>query len=196
MSANNSKMLAKIEEVQDRLRVMLEQGCIAFANGGGSAGGAGMGAPIVDDRFKGQGNARFAPLSYDYAKQKAGQAGKLRKLQKQAGRVASKMIPVAYQSNTGTMTGIGSSKNLPILVRTGKLRQAVTAGRARIVIVPDGTRGRVIFAGLPKYAKYHEEGSASLPVRSPVKPNAADRARMVLVMQKYLKANLPRYAIG
>ena len=195
MSADPRGLLLKVDQTKTRLRAMLEQGCMAFANGGAggsSAGVAGRGDPIVDDRFKGQGNARFAPLSYDYAKAKAGNASHLRKVQKKLGRKVSGMTAVAYQSNTGEMTGLGSGKNLPILVRYGTLRQAVTSGRARVVIAPTGDRGRVIFVRLPKYAKYHAEGSGSLPVRDPVKPNMADRAKMIAVMQRFLSVSLGR----
>jgi hypothetical protein len=190
MSLDRSGLLLKIEQAKERLRATLEAGCIAFANGG-----TGQKKGFVDDRFAGQGNARFAPLSYDYAKAKAGNASALRKAQKKAGRTVSRLIPVAYQSNTGTMVGIGSSKNLPILVRSGALRQAVSAGKARVVILPTGDRGRVYFANLPEYATYHDQGKGRLPVRRPVMPNAADRARMVAVMRKFLGAGLAR-AIG
>ena len=193
MSADQQGLLLKVEQTKARLRATLEAGCIAYANGGaGGAGGAGRGDPIVDDRFKGQGNARFTPLSYDYAKAKAGNASALRKIQKKAGRKVSGMVPVAYQSSTGEMTGIGSSKNLPILVRSGALRQAVSSGRAKVVILPGGDRGRIIFARLPEYAKYHAEGSGNLPVRDPVKPNMADRTRMIAVMQRFLAVSLGR----
>lgn len=188
MKQPNLKFLAKIEQAKQRLVDALEHGCLAYANGGeGPNGIAGGGDPIVDDRFKGAGNARFAPLSWDYAMRKAASAKKLRKLQKKEGHTVSKMIPVAYQSRTGVITG--TSNNLPILVRTSRLRHAVKAGRARVIIAEDGTRGRIVFVGLPKYAEYHEGGDG-VPARSPVKPNEADKARVVKSMRDFLRESL------
>ena len=57
--------LRRISLAKKALRTALEAACIAYANGG-----TGQAAPIVDDRYKGQGNKRFAPLSDDYARRK------------------------------------------------------------------------------------------------------------------------------
>lgn len=190
MSVDRSGLLLKVEQAKERLRATLEAGCIAFANGG-----TGQAKPIVDDRFKGEGNSRFTPLSYAYAREKANASKGLREEQKKAGRTVSREVEVAYRRRTKTGVSIKSSKNLPILVRTGALRQAVSAGKATIIILDSGDRGKVYFARLPEYARYHAKGAGRLPMRSPVKPNAADKARMILVMQKFLSASLGR-AIG
>jgi hypothetical protein len=171
MAAPGIEALKRIAQARQALRQALEAACTAYANGA-----VGQGSPIVDDRFKGGGNRRFTPLTADYAAEKRGRAKALRGGMKAAGRVVSK--------------GSGA---LPILVRTGLLRERVSRGRRhRIVVAADGLSATIYFTGLPGYAIYHHTGAGKLPVRSPVQPNAADLAAFKAVMLRVLRARINR----
>lgn len=183
--------LRKVEAAQKALRVALEAGCIAYANGG-----TGQAAPIVDDRFKGAGNQRFAPLSPDYAARKPlllARHGKITGNIK-VGKRQPRFIPGPTFQRGATSGRVGNrligGKALPVLVLSGKLRQAVTAGNARISVAPDGSRATITWTGLPDYAEAHANGVAPLPQRHPLRPNTADRARFVGVMRKHVAAAL------
>lgn len=174
----NLAVLKRIAQAKQALAQALEAACRAYAigSGAGKTRVPGQAAPIVDDRFKGAGNARFVPLSPDYARQKNRMAPSLRKGIKATGRVVPK----------GKATA-----GLPILVRTGKLRARVgTGGTHRIVVSPDGMSAVITFSNLPGYAVYHHQGSGKLPVRSPVVPNEADRQKFIAVMQRVLRMRL------
>lgn len=165
--------LRRIRQAKQALAQALEAACIAYANGG-----QGQASPIVDDRFKGGGNRRFAPLTPRYASAKAGRSGRLRQALKAAGRVVPK--------------GAGT---LPILVRSGVLRQRVAMGRAhRITLQPDQLRATILFINLPGYAIYHHTGTPKMVQRSPVAPNAADLARFKEVMLRVLRMRLGKAA--
>ena len=211
MTLDNTRLLLKLDQVKSRLRATLDRGCRAFAFGGlGPQGLAGAGTAIVDDRFKGQGNARFTRLSPGYERFKAGQVAKEQRTGK-AGPPGSDLV------NRGRVTGKtgskkvrgtsarGGGKNLPILVgpnvyRNGTivhhgstLREAVSKNPGhRIFIRDSGAKARVFFVGLPIYAKAHHLGLNGLPVRSPITPNLADKARMIAIMQRFLSASLGR----
>jgi hypothetical protein len=153
----------------------------------------GQGDPIVDDRFKGAGNKRFPPLTYAYAREKSGQSLSLQRQARKERRKGSKLIDVGFTSSTGTLRGFGSSKNLPILVRTGKMRQAVLAKQGHS-ITQSGSIATITFRGLPDYALYHHTGSGKLPVRSPVEPNLADIERVKAAVSRRLTAVLGKGA--
>lgn len=177
MAAPGLDALRRIEQAKQALAQALEAGCIAYANGA-----TGQASPIVDDRFKGQGNGRFPPLSPAYAKAKRSAAPALRGGIKAAGRVVPR----------GGATGA-----LPILVRTGALRQTVSGGRQhRIVLNVSGLQATIYFTNLPGYAVYHHTGAGRLPQRSPVQPNAADIAKFKAVVERVLRMRLGRARAG
>jgi hypothetical protein len=154
----------------------LHAACVSYANGA-----TGEGAPIVDARFSGEGNARFTPLRPATIRQKQRMGSGLRAAMKAKGRVVSRLVP----SSAG--------KVLPILVRSGLLRQRVSRGkRHRIMVGKHGLQATIWFTGLPKYAAYHHTGAGRLPMRSPVSPNAADRARFVAIIQRRFRAMMGR----
>jgi hypothetical protein len=78
----------------------------------------------------------------------------------------------------------------PILVRTGMLREAVR--RSGLVTVQRG-RARVVFR-LPDYGRFHEQGTARMPRRSPVQPNAEDRAAWASRVRQALQQLIKRRA--
>ena len=145
-----------------------------FANGG-----PGNANPVVGDRFQGAGNARFAPLSVSYADWKSGKAKSFNQHQKATYGKGSKLIPDAH----------GNAKNMPILVRTGKLRAAVVTSSAHYIrATSDGAT--VIFARLPPYAKFLHNGTPKMPARSPVSPNDQDIKRVVEMTSRWVSAQI------
>lgn len=175
MAAPGIEALKRIAQARQAISQGLEAACVSYANGA-----IGQAVPIVDDRFKGAGNRRFPPLSPAYARDKRRRAPALRAGLKASGR----MVP--------QRTGAGP---LPILVRTGTLRERVSRGRRhRIVLAADGLSATIYFLGLPDYALHHHTGTARLPRRSPVQPNAADLAKFRAVMVRVLRARLHRGA--
>jgi hypothetical protein len=191
--------LKVLDRAEDGIWLSLEAACRAYAIGLRAK-------PIVDRHFT-PGNAErygFAPLSRPYflAKQRGivshrgashflspaehARVGSLKGAKRKAmldtilhGRQGGKMDPNAgFRSSTGTMTGIGAGKNLPTLVLTGKLRQAVAAKNATIVVNRSNGVATITFHGLPEYALYLHEGTPRMPARSPVEPSADDIAMM------------------
>ena len=152
-------------------------------------GGPGVGQAVVGDRFQGAGNARFEPLSYEYAKSKGRKSPALNKSQKKEYGRGSKMINVPYTSSTGELTGLGFSKQLPILVLSGKLRAAVTSRGHSIEL--KGDTAIITFKNLPEYALYHNDPvKAPFPKRSPVEPNEDDAERIRSFATTWLSAQL------
>ena len=168
--------LRKIAAAKAALVSALHAACISYANGA-----AGESAPIVDARFSGEGNARFPPLKPATIREKQRMGTSLRSGMKARGRVVSRLVPSA------------TGKVLPILVRSGLLRQTVSRGkRHRIMVGRRGLQATIWFSGMPKYAAYHHYGQGRNPVRSPVAPNAADRARFIAIIQRRFRAMLGR----
>lgn len=64
----------------------------------------------------------------------------------------------------------------PILVATGELKSSVERG-GRVVSATD-KGAKVRFVNLVEYAIYHQTGTAKMPRRSPVDPNAEDKAEV------------------
>lgn len=91
-----------------------------------------------------------------------------------------------FKSSTGTMTGFGSGRNLPMLVLTGRLRQAVSGKRATIRIDRGSGVATITFGDLPEYALYLHDGTARMPARSPVEPCAADLEQMRALAQQFM----------
>ena len=81
----------------------------------------------------------------------------------------------------------GSGGNLPLLVLTGALREAVIAGGAQVTASMSSGGIRIVFVDLPAYAQYHQEGTPRMPKRSPVEPNAADRQQVINAMRRFVE---------
>jgi hypothetical protein len=160
----------------EALRTFLDQAptiaAQAFANGL-----AGQASPIVDDRFKGQGNWRFPALMPETVKAKARWAkGEIRK-------IGRNKIFFPGVGGTGSVM-IGGQK--PILVDSGALRAAVLSRRH--AIRQAGETAVITFGGLPDYAVYQHTGTGRMPKRSPVEPDQNDRKMLVAILQKRLNA--------
>jgi hypothetical protein len=81
----------------------------------------------------------------------------------------------------------GAESNLPMLVLTGKLREAVLSRQHPIKV--EGNVAYIEFQ-VPQYAHYLQDGTDKMPRRSPVDPNEEDAAAVRAEMQKYLDAQL------
>ncbi len=134
--------------------------------------------PIVSRHFTAgnQGRYGWPPLSRQYFMAKA--RGITRKgwnavLSKHLkGRRGAKLDKSAeFSSGTGELVGIGSATNLPMLVNTGALRDAV---ENQAQIVPRGTEHVDIIFSVPDYGMFLHEGTGRMPKRSPVEPNNED----------------------
>lgn len=167
MPADPNPLLARIAATRELMLHAVVVGCRGYANG---AFGAVAG---VRAHFTKGNEARysFAPLSPRYLKWKTGAAPKLKKGMKAANRAVPK--------------GAG----LPTLVLTGALRDAVSSGRAVVSIV-SMTQVRILWRGLPEYARYHEDGTPRMPARSPIQPSAADRAAIIATARRWLSAQI------
>lgn len=94
----------------------------------------------------------------------------------------------SFQSSTGTMSGVGKMSNLPMLVRSGLLRESITSRKSRTLhaISVSGDNAFVTFNGLPDYATYLHEGTGRMPKRSPVEPSFGDVMLIEDAVRKYL----------
>lgn len=93
-----------------------------------------------------------------------------------------------FRSSTGQLTGTGSGKNLPMLVFTGTLRRAVTAGGAEVTADISTGLIRIRFRGLPDYAVYLDQGTGKMPARSPVRPNqTTDRQQVIDALRRFIE---------
>jgi hypothetical protein len=135
----------------------------------------GQAVGVIDDRFKGAGNARFPPLDPDYAAWKRGRRDAMEHLQRFTGRVVSRRI----------------GGNQPILIRTGFLRERINS-KSGHRITTTGDTASVIFAALPEYARWLHEETPKMPRRSPVEPNGADRERVLAYLRRWLQAQTGR----
>ncbi len=113
------------------------------------------------------------------------------KLDKRVG--SGRRDPLLFGASAGQFVGT----NLPMLVRTGHLRDCVTT--IKHAIKREGDTAYISFDGLPEYAHYLEEGTAKMPRRSPVEPGPLDREAVQAAMQRHLdaalgtgRANLPQ----
>jgi hypothetical protein len=136
---------------------------------------AGQSKGIIDDRFKGAGNARFIRLAPSTVKQKEGSIAAARK----AGKVRA-----------GTFFGVGTGSKLlrgnkPVLVNSGRLRAAINAPTHTVIGSPG--LAVLVIRGLPDYAVYLQEGTEKMVKRSPIDINEEDRKRIEAAMQKALR---------
>lgn len=149
--------------------------------------------PIVEAHFTPGNDQRngWPPLSRSYALAKAkglsknrkGTASELQALK--TGRKVKVDRNASFHSSTGTVSGIGTMANLPMLVRTGLLRQSVTS-RTLHAISQNGDTAMLTFSGLPDYASYLQNGTGRMPKRSPVDPSFEDVILMEDAVRKYL----------
>lgn len=166
MAAADLSGLSRIRAARDACARAILAACEEYANGGNRA------APIVRRHFT-KGNAGrygWPPLSPRYAKAKEGATKDL----KRAMRAEGKAVP--------------QGKGLPMLVSTGRLRDAIAGGR-RASITRIGPEAFLIrWPNDPPYAIFHHEGTGKMPRRSPIWPNAEDRAAILAAARRYLSA--------
>lgn len=170
MDPRNLRALASLDQLAAAIDRLPEVGARAYAKPP-----PGQGKAIIDDRFKGAGNARFIRLAPSTIKQKEG---------------AVKKAKAEKKVRAGVFFGIGTGAKLikgnkPVLVSTGRLRAAINA-EAHTVIATPGLAVLVI-RGLPDYAKYLQEGTDKMVKRSPIDINQDDQNRIEAVMQKAFK---------
>ena len=166
MARSAAPALARIALAKAKLLEAVLVGCRDYANGAFGA------RPGVAAHFT-QGNASrysFPPLSPGYAAAKAG------------------ATPALKAGMKAALRSVPRGGGLPILVATGALRDAITAGRATLTRV--GNTIVIHWTGLPEYAVYLHQGTPRMPARSPVNPNAADRARILAAARRFLSAAL------
>lgn len=169
MDATTRFAIKQIDRVEKVLRNLAAVGAEEYANGRYRK------SPIVDRHFTPGNQQRYGwpSLSPAYAEEKRGQGKALR-----AGMVAAGRKRSNYDEDD-----IGS-RILPMLVRSGKLREAVASRTHQIL--KQGDVAVIVFANLPVYALAHHTGSGRLPKRSPVEPNEEDRDQVVKAMQRQL----------
>lgn len=162
MNGLNLTGLKLINDVPGALLKAIGAACQEYANGGFRA------QPIVREHFTQGNKGRYGwpPLSASYAKEKAGQTKQLKKNMKASGKVVPK--------------GAG----LPMLVRTGALRDSISGGRAKISRT--GTGFMITWANVPEYAIFLHQGTPKMPKRSPIEPNASDNAKVISAANRYL----------
>lgn len=180
MDAATIEVLRKLDAAAAALAALPEVGAKAYIAGFRND-------PIVDKHFTAgnQGRYGWAPLSRDYFLRKAGQAPKLRADMKTAGRKVSKLDKAAgFRSSTGELSGEGTGANLPMLVRTGATREAVTSRTHRIE--RQGDVAIIVFANLPEYALHLHTGTGKMPKRSPVEPGVADIVEIHAAMTQFI----------
>jgi len=163
MSGKDLSGLARIAGARNILAMAVMAGCREYANGGY------RGRPIVASHFTSGNAGRYGwpPLSAGYGAWKAGATKDIQNTMRAAGR------------------SVPRGKALPMLVLTGALRDAITAGQARVVRTGPETV-TMTWDGLPDYAVYLHEGTPTMPKRSPVEPNAADRQAIIDAANRYL----------
>ena len=179
MDASGQSIIRKMESLATAVKTAHEAGAQAYANGLG-AGGARK-RPIVAAHFTAgnQGRYGWAALSHEYFMRKQGD-------------VKGRTIAGNVQVHGATRVKLDkhaqsreiSAPNAPMLVLTGRLRQAVTEKAHPVTVTPNGAT--VHFTGLPEYAAYLEDGTSKMPRRSPVHPNEDDRAQVVAVMRRHI----------
>ncbi len=169
MDASTTRSVKQFARVAAVLAQLPRIGADEYANGRFRK------TPIVDRHFTpgNQGRYGWPDLSPEYEEDKQGKSKALRKGMKAAGRVVSKLDEDRFGS------GI-----LPMLVRSGRMRQAVTSRTHRIE--HQGDVAIAVFMNLPVFALAHHTGAGALPKRSPVEPNIEDREAVVAVMRKQL----------
>lgn len=198
-------LVKQIRGVAKAMRTALKAAAIAYAHGGG------RGKPIVDRNFTAGNGERhgWPPLSRGYFLAKA--AGITRKgknsytfldktertmlephHQKELARKRGSSVldkNVKFQSSTGTMVGIGSGTNLPMLVLTGRLRKEVTSGAAIIREENNGSRVVIAFP-VPDYGRFLHEGTAKMPKRSPIEPSPDMVEEVVNVARRHMDKSM------
>lgn len=183
MSEPGAEAIRKMEAVALAMKTAAIAGAEAYANGLGN--GTVRKRPIVAAHFTAgnQGRYGWAALSHEYFLRKQGDV----KHRTIGGNVqvhgATRVKIDKRAESTETI-----APNAPMLVLTGKLRQAVTERRHPVSV--SGDMATVTFSNLPEYAQYLEDGTSKMPRRSPVHPNEDDREQVVAVMRRHLDAAL------
>jgi len=175
MTPDQVEVLSELGRLAAAMDGLAETAAIAYVRGL-----PGQGAPIVDDRFKGKGNARFPPLKPATVAKKMARLSK----DKAGGLVKRGVFTSPFKGSSSKL--LAGQK--PILVDSGLLRAATTSGAHSITAAPG--EATVVFRGLPDYAEYLHTGTGRMPRRSPVELNAEDRARIVAAMRRALSARV------
>ena len=199
-------ILRKTEGAQAALLNAVLAAAEEYANGGNRA------EPIVRRHFT-AGNAdryQWPPLSPKYAKWKEGgttqtvggvgflnaqQRGQLAAFMAGltgvtgAARKAARAREVSRLRGGRPASRPTGGQALPMLVLSGRLRDAVAGGRATVRAV-SASRIVIRWSGLPDYARFHEEGTPKMARRSPVEPNDEDRRAIVMAARRYLSASI------
>lgn len=189
MRGNAQAAIRRLSSLADAIEALPRIGAEAYADGGGRA------RPIVDRHFTAGNAARYgwAPLSREYALAKAKGAGVSGKrktpgtVKLSSGRRVKVDPAVPFASSTGELRGIGSGANLPMLVRSGDLRESILSPTLHKIAM-SGDSAVITWFGQPKYAAYHHRGLGRNPLRSPVAPNEEDRRAVSEAMEKWLRA--------
>ena len=187
MDAPTKDTLQKLSQLADAMARLPTIAAEAYANG--KFGNR----PIVEAHFTPGNDQRqgWPPLTRSYALAKAkglslnkkGKASELQTLK--TGRRVKVDRHASFQSSTGTISGVGTMANLPMLVHTGLLRERVTS-RTLHAISQNGDTAHITFSGLPDYASYLHSGTGRMPKRSPVDPSFEDVILMEDAVRKYL----------
>jgi hypothetical protein len=196
---DNLRVMRSLRAVGAQIQRIPELAAEYYANGG-----PGVGQAVVLDRFQGQGNARFAPLSKDYFDWKSGKSKDLNKKQKVRYGKGSRLLKVEVSSRmtldkSGTMVKKSKFASiLPILVLSGALRAAVAARRHYISSLRGmGDTAFVTFIGLPEYAlAHHDPKKAGRVRRSPVSANAEDIKRLKEFVQRRVALMTAKFNSG
>jgi hypothetical protein len=148
--------LKRIGGVPAALNAAIIAACREYATRGYRA------QPIVYQHFTqgNQGRYQWAALSPNYADWKAG----VTKQKKADMKAAKRVVP--------------KGRALPMLVLSGRLRDAITSGRATISKTGPETF-IIVWPNDPPYAIYLHRGTPKMPKRSPVEPNAADQKQII-----------------
>lgn len=164
---DNFAAARSIKQAAVILKTLPTIGANAYANGINGA------VPIVRQHFTKGNQQRYgwAPLSKDYAAEKAGKTTKLKANIRQSGRVVPK------------------GKQLPMLVASGQLRDDVS-NKANHRIAQTNDVAIITFGNLPEYAEFLQDGTDKMPARSPVDPNESDAKQVADVMLRYLSSAL------
>lgn len=189
MDASTLSALKDLRSLAVAIKQLPLIGAEAYANGKADA------RPIVEAHFTPGNDQRngWEPLSRNYALQKArglktnkrGVPSELQTLK--TGRKVKIDRAASFASSTGTLAGIGAMANLPMLVRSGLLRERVTSRTLHQISV-SGDTATITFSGLPDYAKYLDTGTGRMPPRSPVRPSFDDILLIEAVMRRHLDA--------
>ncbi len=159
--------------------------------------------PIVDHHFTAGNGGRYGwpDLSPAYAKAKSrGTVGIGRGNGVFLGRSASALTPASARQagqqlarsgeRRASKLEIGAGSTLPMLVRSGKMREAINTGGKIVRVSADQLR---IVWEVAAYVAWHHTGGSKPgrpPKRSPIEPNEADVTEVREVVEQYVQQSI------